>query len=166
MSIANAVASASAYLTEHPEEARYRDSQATAKLEHGLVVSITGPGGEAARTDMPTGIGGTASVPSPGWLFRAATASCVAALVGIRAAATGVTLDHVEITVDSESDDRGILGLDPDIPAGALSMRVAANVRARGLTGEATEELIRWAVDHCPVLDTVRRAVPIDVSIG
>jgi uncharacterized OsmC-like protein len=163
MSIADAVASASTYLTEHPDEARYRDSQATAKLEHGLVVSVTGPGGETTRTDMPTGIGGTASLPSPGWLFRAATASCVAALVGIRAAATSVTLEHVEITVDSESDDRGILGLDPDVPAGALSMRVAANVRARGLDAAATEELIRWAVDHCPVLDTVRRAVPIEL---
>lgn len=164
MSIADAMARASAYLSEHPEEARYRDSQATARLSHGLVVSITGPGGETARTDMPTGIGGTATVPSPGWLFRAATASCVAALVAMRAAATGVTLEHVEITVDSESDDRGILGLDPEIPAGALSMRVAADVRARGLDRAATDELIQWAIDHCPVLDTVRRAVPIEVA--
>jgi len=163
MSIADAVASASAYLTEHPEEARYRDSHATARLEHGLVVAITGPGGEAARTDMPTGIGGTASVPSPGWLLRAAAASCVAALVGIRAAATGVVLEHVEITVDSESDDRGILGLDPDIPAGALSMQVVADVRARGRTVAETEALVQWAVEHCPVIDTVRRAVPIEV---
>lgn len=115
---------------------------------------------------MPTGIGGTASMPSPGWLFRAATASCIAALVGIRAAATGVMLERVEITVDSKSDDRGILGLDPDVPAGALSMRVAADVRARGLSDAATEALIRWAVDHCPVLDTVRRAVPIELVVG
>ena len=165
MPIADAVASASAYLAEHPEEARYRDSQATATLDHGLVVSVSGPGGENAQTDMPTGIGGTASVPSPGWLFRAATASCVASLIGIRAAATGVVLEHVEITVDSESDDRGILGLDPDVPAGALSMRVGANVRARGLSAEGTEALIRWAVDHCPVLDTVRRPVPIELVI-
>jgi uncharacterized OsmC-like protein len=166
MSIADAVASASAYLTEHPDEARYRDSQATAKLDHGLVVSVGGPGGEATQTDMPTGIGGTATVPSPGWLFRAATASCIASLVAIRAAATGVVLEHVEITVDSESDDRGILGLDPEIPAGALSMRVAASVRARGLDATATEELIRWAVDHCPVLDTIRRAVPIELGVN
>lgn len=166
MSIADAVASASAYLTEHPEEARYRDSRATATLEGGLVVSITGPGGESARTDMPKGIGGTATVPSPGWLLRAATASCVASLVAIRAAATGATLDHVEITVDSESDDRGILGLDPDIPAGALSMKVVADVRARGLDANGIEALVRWAVDHCPVADTVRRAVPIEVTIA
>jgi uncharacterized OsmC-like protein len=163
MSIANAVASASAYLTEHPDEARYRDSQATATLDHGLVVAVRGPGGESARTDMPTGIGGTATVPSPGWLLRAATASCVASLVAIRAAATGATLEHVEITVDSESDDRGILGLDPDIPAGALSMKVVADVRARRLDGAATDALVQWAVDHCPVLDTVRRAIPVEV---
>jgi uncharacterized OsmC-like protein len=166
MSIADAVASASAYLTEHPDEARYRDSHATARLDHGLVVAVTGPGGETARTDMPTGIGGTASVPSPGWLLRAAAASCVAVLVGIRAAATGVVLESVEITVDSESDDRGILGLDDTIPAGALSMKVVANVRARGLDAAATDALVRWAVDHCPVVDTVRRAVPLEIVIG
>lgn len=166
MSIADAVAGASAYLTAHPEEARYRDSHATARLEQGLVVAVTGPGGETARTDMPTGIGGTASVPSPGWLFRAAAASCVASLVAIRAAATGVVLEHVEITVDSESDDRGILGLDADVPAGALSMKIVANVRARGLDAEATETLVNWAVDHCPVADTVRRAVPIEVAFA
>ena len=73
-----------------------------------------------------------------------------------------MTLEHVEITVDSESDDRGILGLDAEIPAGALSMKVVANVRARGATGEGTQSLIHWAVEHCPVLDTVRRAVPIE----
>jgi uncharacterized OsmC-like protein len=42
-------------------------------------------------------------------------------------------------------------------------MRVAASVRARGATGEGTQSLIHWAVEHCPVLDTVRRAVPIEL---
>lgn len=163
MSIADAVANASAYLTAHPDEARYRDSFATAKLEGGLVVSVTGPGGETARTDMPTGIGGTATVPSPGWLLRAAEASCVVVLIALRAAATGVVVDSVEVTVDSESDDRGILGLDPGVPAGALSVRVVADVRGAGLTAGVRDDLISWAVEHCPVLDTVRRAIPIEV---
>ena len=165
MSIADAVERASAYLTEHPDEARYRDSFARARLEGGLVVSVTGPGGEAIRTDMPTGIGGTATVPSPGWLFRAAEASCIASVIAIRAAATGVTLDSLEVEVDSESDDRGILGLDQDIPSGALSVRVVVSIRASGVSKAALEELVGWGVDHCPVLDTVRRAVPVEVEI-
>lgn len=117
------------------------------------------------RTDMPLGIGGTATAPSPGWFLRAAEASCVASLIAIRAAATDVTLRSVEVEIDSESDDRGILGLDDAIPAGALSTRVIVTIDARGLDGTALDELVRWAVEHCPVTDTVSRSVPLEIEI-
>jgi uncharacterized OsmC-like protein len=165
MSIAEAVAAASAYLGAHPDEARYRDSAARAHLVSGLVVDVTGPGGEAVSTDMPAGIGGTASTASPGWLLRAAAASCVASLVAIRAAAIGAELRSVDVEVDSESDDRGILGLDPTIPAGALSMRIAVEIDAPGLDREAIEGLTTWAIEHCPVTDTVARAVPLEITV-
>ncbi len=165
MSISDAVAGASAYLTAHPDEARYRDSFARARVESGLVVIVTGPSGETMTTDMPAGIGGTAIAPSPGWFLRAAAASCVASLIAIRAAATGATLGSVEVEVDSESDDRGILGLDPTIPAGALSTHVVVSIDASGLDPEAIEALVAWAVDHCPVTDTIARSVPLSVEI-
>jgi uncharacterized OsmC-like protein len=165
MSIAEAVARATEYLGAHPDEARYRDSAARARLTSGLVVDVTGPTGEALRTDMPTGIGGTATAPSPGWYLRAAAASCVASLVAIRAAATGVALRSVDVELDSESDDRGILGLDPAIPAGALSVRVVVTIDADA--DRATLEAIaRWAVDHCPVTESLSRAVPLEVKVG
>lgn len=166
-SIGDAVAQAGAYLTEHPDEARYRDGRAVARLTSGLVTEVSGPGEERLRTDMPRGIGGTASAPSPGWYLRAAAASCVAALIGIRAAALGIELSAgVEVTVDSESDDRGILGLDDGIPAGALSMKIVVSIPPAGIERAALEALARWAVDHCPVTDTVRRAVPLEVEIA
>ncbi len=165
MSIADAVAGASAYLTAHPDEARYRDSTARARLDTGLVVEVTGPGGERLTADMPTGIGGTATAPSPGWFLRAAAASCVASLVSIRAAATGVTLGGVDVEVDSESDDRGILGLDRTIPAGALSMKIVVSIDAPELDRAAVEALAGWAIEHCPVTDTIARAVPTTVEI-
>lgn len=165
MRIADAVQQASAYLTEHPDEARYRDSYARATLGSDLQVSVVGPAGESLTTDMPPGIGGSASAPSPGWYLRAAAASCVAALVAIRAAATGIVLEAVDVTVDSESDDRGILGLDPAIDAGALSMRVVLAIRAPGRPADELDELARWAVRHCPVTDSVSRAVPIEIEL-
>jgi uncharacterized OsmC-like protein len=165
MSIAEKVALASKYLTEHPDEARYRDSVAVAHAGPSLVVSVTGPGGESATTDMPTGIGGTATAPSPGWLLRAAAASCVASLVIIRAAATGLALGGVDVAVDSESDDRGILGLDDAIPAGALSMRVAVTIDAPGTDARTREDLVRWAVGRCPVTEGIGRAVPLELVI-
>jgi uncharacterized OsmC-like protein len=166
--IAEAVANATAYLTDHPDEARYRDSHARARLGDGLRVEVDGPGGEQLQTDMPKGIGGSAAVPSPGWYFRAAAAACVASLIGIRAAMLQLDLpaDSIEVTVDSESDDRGILGLDPAIPAGALSLRVRVSVVA-GSTDRATfEDVVDWAVGHCPVTDTAARVVPVEVVFG
>jgi uncharacterized OsmC-like protein len=166
-SIRKAVTGAKAYLTVNPGEARYRDAHARARLGAGLRVEVDGPGGEQVTTDMPKGIGGGATVPSPGWYFRAAAASCVASLVGIRAAELGVALPMggVEVVVDSESDDRGILGLDPTIAAGALSVRIAVTITAPGVAREAAEAIVRWAVDHCPVTDTIGRGVPLEVTL-
>lgn len=166
MSIAEAVERASAYLSAHPDEARYRDSPARARLTAGLVVDVTGPTGESLGTDMPTGIGGTATAPSPGWFFRAATASCIAALVAIRAAAVGIDLRSVDVEVDSESDDRGILGLaEGEIPAGALSVKAVVSIDAPGTDRAAVEALARWAVGHCPVAESITRAVPLELEI-
>lgn len=166
-SIRAAVEAASAYLADHPDEARYRDGHARARLIEGLVVEVVGPTGEQLRTDMPRGIGGTASSPSPGWYFRAATAACVASLIMIRAAAESIELPAggLEVTVDSESDDRGILGLDDGTPSGPLSVRIEVDAGAPGLEGATVEALVRWAVNHCPVTDTIRRAVPLEVVI-
>ena len=166
--IREAVQAASAYLTEHPDEARYRDGYARARVIEGLIVEVDGAGGERLRSDMPTGIGGTASAPSPGWYVRAAAAACVASLVAIRAAAESIELpaDGLEITVDSESDDRGIQGLDESTPAGPLSVRVAVTAGVPGIDRETVEALVRWAVDHCPVTDAIRRAVPLEIVVG
>ena len=165
MSIADAVARASAYLTDHPDEARYRDSAATARITTGLVATVTGPGGERITTDMPAGIGGTATAPSPGWLLRAAAASCVASLIAIRAATLGAIVGGIEVTVDSESDDRGILGLDVSIAAGALSARVAVRFADTDLDAEGQRTVAEWAVAHCPVTDSLTRSVPISIDI-
>jgi uncharacterized OsmC-like protein len=162
MAIRDAVANASAYLSAHPDEARYRDAPARARLVSGLRTEVVGSAGERLETDMPTGIGGTAGQPSPGWYLRAAIASCVATLIAVRAASLGVRVDHLEVAVDSESDDRGILGLDPTIPAGPLSTRVEVALEA-GADAKALDELVAWAVEHCPVSDAVARAVPIEV---
>lgn len=163
--IAAAIGAAREYLRANPVEARYRDSAATAVVEDGLRINITGGDGASAVTDMVAGVGGGGTAPSPGWLFRAAYASCVATLIAMRAAESGVTFDRLEVTVDSESDDRGILGIAADIPAGPISAGVAVRAAAAGVAPEALREIIAWGVGHCPVDDAVRRAVPVEVRV-
>jgi uncharacterized OsmC-like protein len=160
-----ALGGAVSYLTEHPDEARYTDSAAVAVIEDGLRVRVTGPDGAMAVTDMPKSVGGGATAPSAGWLLRAAEAACVATLLAMRAAQLAIALDSVEVTVDSESDDRGILGIDPSVPVGPLSGTIAVRVDAPGVEAAEVERLVNWAVDHCPVVDAVRRAVPVMVEL-
>lgn len=155
--IHEAISSAIAYITAHPDEARYTDSPATATLTDGLTVTVSGPDGVTVRTDMPESVGGEATAPSPGWLLRAAQASCLATLIAMRAAQMGIEHGPIEVVVDSESDDRGILGIDEAVPAGPLSSRARISV---AMAGASRQALVSWADQHCPVQDAVRRAVP------
>jgi uncharacterized OsmC-like protein len=164
-SIRDAIGSATEYLTAHPAQARSTDSLATATLVDGLVVRVAGPAGESITTDMVASVGGTASAPSPGWLLRAAEASCVATLIAMRAAMLGVAVEALEVTVDSESDDLGILGIDPSVPAGPLSVRVAVRLRASGTDAAVLEDIARWGIDHCPVHDALERAIPLTSTV-
>ena len=164
--IRTAMEGASAYLGDHPDEACYTDSLATARVVSGLQVRVDGPNGEALETDMPAPVGGAGSAPSPGWFLRASVAACVASLANMRAAQLGWTGFDVEVEVDSQSDDRGILGLDASVPGGPLSMRIGLRMRTDGIGLEDLEELAVWAVDHCPVSDAVKRGVPVHVEVS
>ena len=147
------------YLSEHPAECRYTDKAATAVVEEGLRCRAEGPNGATLVSDMPQAIGGGGSAPSPGWLLRAALANCDATVIALRAAQLGVTLAMLEVTVDSESDDRGLLGMDDAISAGPLSMRIHVRIGANGVTPERLRDIVEWAEAHSPVGDAVRRAV-------
>ena len=114
--IAAAIRGARTYLTANPAEATYRDGAATAIVEDGLRIRVDGPDGAMITTDMVKGIGGGGSAPSPGGLFRASYAACVATLITMRAAESGLELSGLEVAVDSESNDFGILGIDSLTP--------------------------------------------------
>ena len=163
--IRQAIAAATDYLAKNPAEARSTDSAAIATLVAGLVVRVDGPSDTSISTDMVTSVGGTATAPSPGWLLRAAEASCVATLIAMRAAMLGITLDTLEVTVDSESDDRGILGIDEAVPAGPLRGRVAVRLTATRVDPATLEEMAHWGVKHCPVCDALERPVPLTTEV-
>jgi uncharacterized OsmC-like protein len=164
--IRESIEAARKYLGQHPEEARYTDSAATARLESGLVIKVDAPDGSSIRTDMPVSVGGRGSAPSPGWVLRAAQASCLATLIAMRAAEEGMELTRLAVTVDSESDDRGILGMDESVPSGPLSSRLRVEMEATGAGRDELQSVLAWADTHCPVQDAVRRATPVRVELA
>ena len=83
----------------------------------------------------------------------------------MRAAQEGMELSTLEVTVDSESDDRGILGMEESVPAGPLSARIRVKIAADGVSAEKLHEVVKWADRHCPVSDALQRAVPTTVEV-
>lgn len=164
-SVSDAISNAITYLKAHPDEARYTDSAAVARLENGLMVTVTAPDGRSIRTDMAKSVGGMDLAVSPGWLFRAALGACDTTLIAMRAAMLGVELAEVEVTVDSESNDFGILGVDDTVTPGPLGVRARVKVKAKGLAASDLRELVDWAIAHCPVSDATRRSVPMTLDL-
>jgi uncharacterized OsmC-like protein len=153
------------FYLEHPERALSTDKAAVAVIQEGLRCKAEGPDGAVVVSDMPKGIGGGGAAPTPGWLLRAALANCDATVIAMRAAQLGVVLTRLEVTVDSLSDDRGLLGIGDAVPPGPLSMRVHVLVAADGASPEQLRQIIEWAESHSPVGDAMRRAIPSNTEI-
>ena len=83
----------------------------------------------------------------------------------MRAAQLGIALSHLEVTVDSISDDKGLLGMDEETFAGPYSVRMKICIGAEGVDAETLHEIIAWTERHSPVADAIRRAVPTVVEV-
>jgi len=140
------------------------DIPATALMESGLKCRIQAPDGSAVYTDMPGVVGGSATASSPGWLSRAAIASCDATLLTMRAARQGIALDRVEVIVEAMSDGRGMF-MDEGISPGSTEIQIHFRIAATDVSREQLQELVDWVVDHSPVASDAERAVDVRVEL-
>jgi uncharacterized OsmC-like protein len=169
MHIKESVESVIDHYTENPDDARGPGTPVTAIMEDGLRCRVEKQDGTPiVVTDMPTGIGGGGSAPSPGLMFRAALASCDATLVTLRAAQVGIKLTTLEVILEGDPDDigtLGFLGIDDSIPAGELGLRLTFRLGAENASPERLRELVKWVEAHSPVGDSVSQGVPTKIEI-
>lgn len=153
------------HFAENPEKARRTDPPAVAVVESGLRCRADGPKGAVLVTDMPEAIGGDGSMPTPGWFLRAALATCDATMIKMRASQLGIELATLEVTVDSDSDARGLLDEGGAECAGPLAVRIRVRIAADGVSADRLREIVDWAERHSPVGDSLRRSVPTTMEI-
>lgn len=147
-------------LASDPGAGASADRPATAVIEDGLRCRVEGPDGWTLVTDMPQPVGGGGSAPTPGWVLRAAWSACNATTIAMRAAELGIRLTRLEVTAESESDMRGLLGVGNGVSPGPVTARLKVRLEADGADPSQLQELVDWADRHSPVGDAVRRAVP------
>jgi len=164
--VREAIERLSTAIRAEPAKAKGKNVPATARLTEGLKCEVTGPNQERVVTDMSAPMGGGATAPNPAWFLRAGMASCAATVIAMRAAKLGISLSILEVTVESDSDLRGILGLDEKVSAGLNPMRTKVRIGGDA-DPEALRALVEWADAHSPVGCTVRNsaACSLDVQV-
>lgn len=163
--VRQAIEHLSAAISADPLKARAKNVPATARLTEGLRCELSGPYNERLVTDMAPAMGGSAAGPNPGWLLRGALASCTATVIAMRAAKLGVALSSLEVTVETDSDLRGILGLDENVSAGHGPVRMKVEIGAPAASPEVLREIVTWADHHSPVACTMRQAPECSLDI-
>ena len=149
---------------EKPGAAKRPNTTATAVWHAGLSCEISGPAGEKAVTDMPEPMGGRGAGSNPGWLLRAGMASCATTAIAMRAAMLGIALRTLEVSVESESDARGLVGI-PEVSTALANMRMSIRIAADDVDETTLRELAAWGETHSPVSCTLRDRSAVAVTI-
>ncbi len=160
-SLQSTVERATAAVTLRPAIGQGTDTT-TVRLREGTTCDVDeGPWEVVA--DLGPELGGSPDYPGPGFLLRAALATCFVQTAALWAAKLGVSIDRLNVEVDADHDARGLLGVDGTVPR-------FTEFRYRILVeSPAPEDDVRRVLDaaaaHSPVHDSLQHALPIERQV-
>jgi organic hydroperoxide reductase OsmC/OhrA len=167
--IATAVRRVESVLKRRPATGIHDDAPATARWQTGLRIVASHANGTQMSTDMPTELGGGGDKVTPGWLFRAGLASCLATRIALDAAAQGIEVAALEVLATSRSDLRGLLGMadgaGAPVGAGPIDVQLQVRISAAGVSAERLRLLVEDSNRCSPISAAVRDAVPVALRI-
>jgi uncharacterized OsmC-like protein len=158
---------------QRPLKERYRQDPESARLVHS--VHSVPLGDDPLRARITSGdatwdiaahpmAGGPTREACSGDVLLAALAGCQEITVKMVAAAMGITLDAVRVTVTGEMDFRGTMGTDRDTQVGY--QRIVCEIRlAARIDPARLQRLAEKAAQYCVVRDTLARGVPVESRI-
>ncbi len=167
--VAEAMQRATSVFTRRPDMGVHADASARAIWHGGTRISAHHAMGMQMETDMPCELGGSGDRVSPGWLFRAGIAACCATAIGMVAASEGVELDALEIEVGSESDTRGLLGMQTPsgdgVQAGPLAMQIAVRIHAARVDEARLRQIVERGLQRSPMQAAMQQPPPIEIRL-
>jgi organic hydroperoxide reductase OsmC/OhrA len=167
--IARAVQRVETVLKRRPASGIHDDAPATARWQTGLRVMACYANGTQISTDMPAELGGSGDQVTPGWLFRAGLASCLATRIALGAATAGIELALLEVSASSRSDARGLLGMadvsGEPVGAGPCEVQLLVRIAAPGVSAQTLQTLVEDGNRCSPISAVVRAVVPIALRI-
>jgi uncharacterized OsmC-like protein len=167
--IAMAIKRVESVLRKRPQLGLKDDAPATSRWDGNTRVLSRHLNGLQVVTDMPTELGGTGDQVTPGWLLRAAQASCATTGIVMAAATQGIALHSLEVVACSRSDARGSLGMadigGAPVPAGPTAVELRVSICAPGVSEERLRALVKDCNLHSPVTCALESPVPVTLRI-
>lgn len=77
----------------------------------------------------------------------------------------GFELSTLEVSIESETDLRGLISEDESIKGGPLTLRTHVRVGSKGIAEEKLRKIVNWATNNSWVANAVCRAVPITTQV-
>src|SRR3972149_3066764 len=133
----------------------------TVRVRSGVTCDIEDGPWKLVSDEMP-GDGGAGL--DAGVLVRAGLGSCLAQGYVIWAALLDIPLDSVEVTVEADYDAVGMYGVDDSVSPGWPAVRYTVVIGSPA-PEERVRELVETADRRSPILDDLRRAVPVSGAL-
>lgn len=114
--------------------------------------------------DEPTSYLGGNKVPNPVETILAALGSCLAIGFAYNAAARGINLESLDISLKGNLDLRAFLGISDEVRPGYRSVQIVCKVKSDA-SRDKLEELFKHIQKTSPALDIIHNAEPIMITI-
>jgi uncharacterized OsmC-like protein len=102
-----------------------------------------------------TGVGGAGTGACSGDLLLGALAACAQITCQMVAAAMGISVDNIDVTVQGDLDLQGTLGMSKEAPVGFSEIRLAFDITAPNATEDQLAALRTKTEQYCVVLQTL-----------
>jgi len=137
-------------------------ASATSRLSNEPGRALVTARGQHFVTDSPPPLGGPNESANPVELLLAALAGCAVFVCERTAQEMGVALKAVSVTAAGDFDPRGVCGEAVDPCFQAIRVRLALE----GPDAAQREALVKAFKTRCPVLTTLSRAAPVEITLA
>jgi len=163
-------------IKEQPEIAKFQFRTNTRWLNGGHcqteIQSFYGAGNEDSSRDKPFIVDGDEPPvllgenhgPNAVEILLHALASCISVGFTYNAAAQGIKVENLGLSLEGDIDLHGFLGLSDNVRPGYENIRLTRKIKADA-SEEQLKELWEYAQKTSPVLDIIRNPVPVSVEL-
>jgi uncharacterized OsmC-like protein len=156
-------------LRKRPRAGVSDDMPASASWDGALRARVSAGDGDVVVTDMPPEVGGGSTSVTPGWLLRAALASCAVTRIAMLAASEGIVLRSLQARATSRSDARGLWGLaEADgavVSAAPGDVLLQVRIGADAVAPERLRALVAASAPLSPVTCALEAPLPVALQI-